>query len=110
MLPLFDGRDKLFKCTSPDIAERRNYLQDFSNRIKESSSILILGGGATAVETAGEILHEYPDKKLTVVHRGNRLVSRCPPLASRSLANDILGKKNADVLFRDTVPCLEVMP
>lgn len=43
-------------------------------KIRDSRSVLIVGGGSTGVELAGEIAHAFPGKKITIVHRQNRLV------------------------------------
>ncbi|KAG0225689.1 hypothetical protein B0O80DRAFT_492888 [Mortierella sp. GBAus27b] len=43
-------------------------------QISKSKSILVIGGGATGVELAGEIKVAFPDKKVTLVHSGSTLV------------------------------------
>ena len=45
-----------------------------NQKIKSAQSILIIGGGPTGVELAGEIAVDFPDKKLTLVHKGARLL------------------------------------
>ncbi|KAJ1959391.1 hypothetical protein GGI12_004359 [Dipsacomyces acuminosporus] len=57
---------------------------DFDKAVREMSSvneaveraqkILIVGGGAVGVETAGEISARYPEKRVTLVHRGRTLL------------------------------------
>ncbi|KAJ1862032.1 hypothetical protein LPJ73_000870 [Coemansia sp. RSA 2703] len=42
--------------------------------IESASSILIVGGGAVGVETAGFVAASYPGKKVTLVHSGQRLL------------------------------------
>ncbi|KAJ1663028.1 hypothetical protein GGF38_003241, partial [Coemansia sp. RSA 25] len=48
---------------------RRNF-----DTVARAKSILIIGGGAVGVEMAGEIGYMYPDKKVTLVHSGSRLL------------------------------------
>ncbi|KAF5751691.1 FAD/NAD(P)-binding oxidoreductase family protein [Tripterygium wilfordii] len=43
-----------------------------NEKITSAQSILIVGGGPTGVELAGEIAVDYPDKKVTLVHKGSR--------------------------------------
>ncbi|XP_038713388.1 LOW QUALITY PROTEIN: ferroptosis suppressor protein 1-like [Tripterygium wilfordii] len=45
-----------------------------NEKITSAQSILIVGGGPTGVELAGEIAVDYPDKKVTLVHKGSRLL------------------------------------
>uniref|UniRef100_A0A0R0HFV9 FAD/NAD(P)-binding domain-containing protein n=1 Tax=Glycine max TaxID=3847 RepID=A0A0R0HFV9_SOYBN len=54
--------------------ERLNQFKEDNQKIKSAQSILIIGGGPTGVELAGEIAVDFPDKKLTLVHKGARLL------------------------------------
>lgn len=45
-----------------------------NQKIKSARSILIIGGGPTGVELAGEIAVDFPDKKVILVHKGSRLL------------------------------------
>ncbi|KAJ1719778.1 hypothetical protein LPJ53_005518 [Coemansia erecta] len=42
--------------------------------IESAGSIIIVGGGAVGVETAGFVAASYPDKRVTLVHSGKRLL------------------------------------
>lgn len=55
-------------------SERLNQFKEDNQKIKSAHSILIIGGGPTGVELAGEIAVDFPDKKVTLVHRGSRLL------------------------------------
>ncbi|KAL8170492.1 hypothetical protein V2J09_022296 [Rumex salicifolius] len=48
-----------------------------------ANSVLIVGGGPTGVELAGEIATAFPEKKITLVHRGSRLLEFIGLKASR---------------------------
>ncbi|KAJ3105758.1 hypothetical protein HDU97_007578 [Phlyctochytrium planicorne] len=43
-------------------------MTQYAEAIKASNKILIVGGGPTAIEVAGEIRHVYKDKDITIVH------------------------------------------
>lgn len=71
-------------------------------KIKAADSILIVGGGPTGVELAGEIAADFPKKKVTLVHRGHRLLEFINPKASKS-ALDWLVSKKVEVLLEQSV-------
>ncbi|KAJ1917725.1 hypothetical protein H4219_003037 [Mycoemilia scoparia] len=48
---------------------------DFARKVKEADSILVIGGGATGVEMAGEIAAAYPKKEVTIVHKCAHLLN-----------------------------------
>jgi len=43
-------------------------------QVKDAQNILVVGGGAVGVEFAGEVVAAYPNKKITLVHSGTRLI------------------------------------
>jgi apoptosis-inducing factor 2 len=49
--------------------------------MESSQSILVVGGGSVGVELAGEIATDYPGKKVTLVHKGPRLLEFIGPKA-----------------------------
>ncbi|KAG6630773.1 ferroptosis suppressor protein 1-like [Carya illinoinensis] len=83
-------------------AERLNeYRADFE-KIESANSVLIVGGGPTGVELAGEIAVDFPGKKVTLVHRGTRLLEFIGPKASRR-ALDWLVAKKVEVILNQSV-------
>ncbi|KAG1327837.1 apoptosis-inducing factor 2-like [Cocos nucifera] len=54
--------------------DRLEQFQEENTKIKISGSILIIGGGPMGVELAAEIAVDYPEKKVTIVHSGPRLL------------------------------------
>ena len=73
-----------------------------NGKIESSGSVLIIGGGPTGVELAGEIVVDYPDKKVTLIHRGPRLVEFIGDKASKKTL-DWLTSKKVDVLLQQSV-------
>lgn len=53
-----------------------------NEKIKSAQSVLIVGGGPTGVELAGEISADFPEKHVTLVHSGSRLLEFIGPKAS----------------------------
>ncbi|KAJ1697998.1 hypothetical protein LUZ63_006510 [Rhynchospora breviuscula] len=77
------------------------FKQDYE-KIKSSSSILIIGGGPTGVELAGEIATDFPDKKVTLVHKGERLIEFIGLKASTKALKWLKSKK-VEVLLGQTI-------
>ncbi|XP_073033295.1 uncharacterized protein [Primulina eburnea] len=74
-------------------AERLHYFQAEQDKIKSANSILIVGGGPTGIELAGEICVDFPDKKVTLVHRGSRLLEFIGEKAGQKALNWLSSKK-----------------
>ncbi|MQM11905.1 hypothetical protein Taro_044812 [Colocasia esculenta] len=84
---------------------RNDRLEQFveeNQKIKSSNSILIIGGGPTGVELAAEIAVDFPQKKVTLVHGGPRLLQFVGPKASAKTLN-WLTSKGVDVLLDQTI-------
>ena len=73
-----------------------------SEKINAADSILIIGGGPTGVELAGEIVAYDPNKKVTLVHRGSRLLEFIGAKASKK-ALDWLTSRKVEVLLSQSV-------
>lgn len=83
-------------------AERLKQYQSENEKIKSSQSILIVGGGPTGVELAGEIVVDFPEKKVTLVHNGTRLLEVLGPKAANKTL-DWLTSKKVEVKFNQKV-------
>ncbi|KAL6500075.1 hypothetical protein OROGR_027985 [Orobanche gracilis] len=84
------------------IAERQAHYQSEQEKIKSAKSILIVGGGPTGVELAAEIAIDFPDKKVTLVHRGSRLLGFIGEKAGKK-ALDWLVSKNVEVILGQSI-------
>ncbi|XP_020101091.1 apoptosis-inducing factor 2-like [Ananas comosus] len=98
-LVIATGHDYAFP-RSPE--QRLEQFQEDNKKIESSNSILIVGGGPTGVELAGEIATDYPEKKVTLVHRGSRLLEFIGPKASAK-ALKWLKSKDVEVLLEQAV-------
>ncbi|PIN18531.1 NADH-dehydrogenase (ubiquinone) [Handroanthus impetiginosus] len=83
-------------------AQKLSYYQAEYEKIKSSNSILAIGGGPTGVELAGEIITDFPDKKVTLVHRGSRLLEFIGEKAGKK-ALDWLTSKKVEVILGQSV-------
>ncbi|KAA8534591.1 hypothetical protein F0562_032150 [Nyssa sinensis] len=73
-----------------------------NQKIKSANSLLIVGGGPTGVELAGEIAVDFPDKKVTLVHRGSMLLEFIGRKAGK-MALDWLTSKKIEVILGQSV-------
>ncbi|XP_027346968.1 apoptosis-inducing factor homolog B-like [Abrus precatorius] len=83
-------------------SERLDQYKGENTKIKSAGSILIVGGGPTGVELAAEIAVDFPDKKVTIVHKGSRLLEYIGPKASRKTLKWLKSKK-VDVKLEQSV-------
>ncbi|KAJ2882356.1 hypothetical protein IWW38_005672 [Coemansia aciculifera] len=60
--------------TASSIDGARAEARRLFENVAAATSVLIVGGGAVGVEMAGEIAGAYPNKKVTLVHSGSRLL------------------------------------
>ncbi|KAL3530222.1 hypothetical protein ACH5RR_009544 [Cinchona calisaya] len=67
-----------------------------------SHSIVVVGGGPTGVELAAEIAVDFPEKKVTLVHEGPRLLEFIEPKAANKTL-DWLKKKNVQVKLQQSI-------
>lgn len=63
---------------------------------------MIVGGGPTGVELAGEIVVDFPTKKVKLVHRGTRLLEFISESAGKKVL-DWLTARNVEVILGQSV-------
>uniref|UniRef100_A0A7S0Y9J5 FAD/NAD(P)-binding domain-containing protein n=1 Tax=Polytomella parva TaxID=51329 RepID=A0A7S0Y9J5_9CHLO len=94
--------DPAFRSLAPGRKERLEELKALGERIKAAKRILIVGGGPTGVEAAGEILDAYAGKELTLVHSGSQLIDgKAPKLAN--YANQWMKSHGATIVLNSKV-------
>lgn len=90
-------------CNRPQKrADRLEMFQHDRERIDSAESVLIIGGGPIGVELAAEIVMDSPEKRVTLVHGGPRLLTVMGAKASAK-ALEWLRSKNVIVLLDQTV-------
>lgn len=82
------------------LQERLAQLQGSSDVFKAAKSALIIGGGLTGVEVAGEIAHVNPKCALTVVHSSDYL---CNSKQANTQIMKQFNKTNTRVILNDRV-------
>lgn len=84
--------------------ERINQLKEWNDSVAWVDSILIVGGGATGVEVAGEIIEYYPRKSVTILNKaeyllkGNNSPKKIHKLALRQLEKSGIRVINNDYI------------
>lgn len=73
--------------------ERLKQFEAEHEKIKNARTILIIGGGPTGVELAGEIKVDFPDKKVIIVHGGHRLIDFLGQKASQKTLDWLVSNK-----------------
>jgi NADH dehydrogenase FAD-containing subunit len=75
---------------------------EISKKIKNSSHVLIVGGGVIGTEVAGEIVEKFPNINLTIIHSQNKFLNRLPIDASEYVLSYFI-KNGVDIIFEDKV-------
>ncbi|KAH9891858.1 FAD/NAD-P-binding domain-containing protein [Cubamyces lactineus] len=60
-------------------SDMRSHLDSWRNRYEKANHVVIVGGGAVGLETAGEIKDIWPKKKVTIVHSEGQLLNDTYP-------------------------------
>ncbi|KAG7012677.1 Apoptosis-inducing factor 2, partial [Cucurbita argyrosperma subsp. argyrosperma] len=76
-------------------ALRLQHYREENERIREANSILVIGGGPSGVELAGEIATDFRDKAITLVHNGPRLLEFMGPKASDKALKWLISRRVA---------------
>ncbi|MCB5160450.1 NAD(P)/FAD-dependent oxidoreductase [Marinomonas algarum] len=80
------------------LSEREIELIDANQTLVQANNVLIIGGGIVGVELAGEIADHHPDKKVTLVHGGARLVPELSEKAAK-VADKQLRKLGVHLIY-----------
>src|SRR3989344_1181452 len=74
------------------IATRADHLRDCYEGLCKAKKILIVGAGLVGCELAGEIIYKYKDKKIILIHAGDKIMHRNHP-KSIKYVESYLGKR-----------------
>jgi len=84
------------------VSVRTPHFEEYHAVLRNSQSILIIGGGTVGVELAGEIVENYKDKQVTIVHSSSGLMPRSPERAIR-YTEEFFIRNGASLIFNDKV-------
>lgn len=80
------------------VVNRAVELRRYAQRLAQTPSVLILGGGIVGVELAAEIIEKYPAKSITLVHSRSQLMGRLHPKAGET-AKRFLEAKGVKIIL-----------
>ena len=85
--------------------ETNKFYLDMKQQLSAANNIVIVGSGPVAIELAGEIREEYPDKKLTIVTRSKHVLHTLTPLPKKGIdhVSTRLEKNNIGLILNDEV-------
>lgn len=58
-------------------------MKEYARKIEAASNVLVVGAGSTGIETIGELVHEFPQKKIAVIQRNNNVLTYLPEAAQK---------------------------
>ncbi|KAI0725356.1 hypothetical protein C8Q72DRAFT_785707 [Fomitopsis betulina] len=87
----------------PDADALPAHLRQWRERVKAAQDIFIVGGGAVGIEFAGEINEVYPNKKVTIVHGGSKLLTSVYPDKFRDDIERKVRARGINLVFNDYI-------
>lgn len=81
---------------------RKQQVVELFNKMMAAKTIVIGGGGAVGVEQAADIKLRYPDKRVIVVHKSDRILKTMRPQFA-ILGEKFLRDSNIELLLNETV-------
>ncbi|PWN34272.1 FAD/NAD(P)-binding domain-containing protein [Meira miltonrushii] len=88
--------------SSQSLEESVESLRKLQKDIEQAKNVVILGAGPVGIEMSGEIRAVYPDKKITIIERGPRILNGFREALHNNLLNQ-LKKKKIEIKFNTSV-------
>ncbi len=85
------------------ISARLSSLRNCHTALEESETVLLIGGGIVGVELAAEIVEEYPDKRVKLVHSQDVLMPRRHPETQWHGKRHLEKKGDISIILEDRV-------
>ncbi|KAF8811277.1 FAD/NAD(P)-binding domain-containing protein [Phlegmacium glaucopus] len=85
-----------------------DHLRNWRETFEESNDILLVGGGAVALEYAGEIRDRWSDKRITIVQGDELLLNEAYPNSFRKSVARSIRKRDVTIILNDRVDDLEI--
>ncbi|MBW4047392.1 MAG: FAD-dependent oxidoreductase [Proteobacteria bacterium] len=89
--------NSLMRSVGGSAQARRDFYLQYRDALNAARRILIVGGGPIGVEVAGEISEVHPDKSLTILEGGPRLLAGTSELAAQHAAA-VLASRGVSIL------------
>ncbi|KAL3683029.1 hypothetical protein R1sor_001051 [Riccia sorocarpa] len=90
-------------------AERIEEFQKDNKKIVNAETLLVVGGGPVGVELAAEIVTDFPEKKVKLVHGGDRLIGFLGQKASAK-TEKWLKDRGVDVILKERINLDQLSP
>ncbi|KZT07513.1 FAD/NAD(P)-binding domain-containing protein [Laetiporus sulphureus 93-53] len=81
--------------------DMRAHLANWRKRYARAQHVVLIGGGAVGIETAGELRDMYPDKKITIVQADTMLLNATYPEKYRREVERRVRARNIDCVFSE---------
>lgn len=78
-------------------------LTSFAQRIKDSKSILVIGGGPVGIEMVGELKTYYPNKRVMLIHNGDELLNNQNVEKLRDPVKNALQDIGVELFLKDSL-------
>jgi NADH dehydrogenase FAD-containing subunit len=85
--------NELMRAFHGSAAQRKAFYGHFNQRLTVAERVLIVGGGPIGVEVAGEISETWPDKSVTIVEAGARLLAGTSEQAAEYAASVLAARR-----------------
>ncbi|KAJ7780771.1 hypothetical protein DFH07DRAFT_793316 [Mycena maculata] len=79
------------------------HVREWRKNIKSANGVAIVGGGAVGAELAGEIRDIYPEKKITIIQRGDHLLVSRYPAKYRTDVDKRWNQRNIALVLNDEI-------
>jgi len=79
------------------------WLKQWRAKYAKANHIVLAGGGAVGIESAGEIKDQFPNKKVTIVHGDDMLVNKTYPDKFRLALDKSLRARGVEIVYNDFV-------
>ncbi|KAI0925018.1 hypothetical protein AcW2_005722 [Taiwanofungus camphoratus] len=81
----------------------RAHIKQWRKMYADASHVVLVGGGAVGIETAGELRDAYPDKKITIIQADKMLLNPTYPHRYRQDIERRVRARGIDIIFDDLV-------
>eukprot|EP00005_Dracoamoeba_jomungandri_P004191 CAMPEP_0174256360 /NCGR_PEP_ID=MMETSP0439-20130205/5600_1 /TAXON_ID=0 /ORGANISM="Stereomyxa ramosa, Strain Chinc5" /LENGTH=918 /DNA_ID=CAMNT_0015338937 /DNA_START=8 /DNA_END=2764 /DNA_ORIENTATION=+ len=77
-------------------------MNSYENLVQEEY-LAVVGAGPVGIEIIGELIHYFPEKKITLVYQGDRILERCCKGAHKNVVNFLSAFPNVSIVCNETV-------